>query len=98
MQSSEQSNSRAQVAAPKGSAEVGIPQGLAYETDDDFFHVTCHIEENLKEKIKKGGYVDLERLLPKDKTGVKVSEENKLEFFLQRWSCLLCTSVGQVQW
>ena len=31
--------------------------------DDDFFHITCHVEKALTQKIKKGEYVDLERLL-----------------------------------
>ena len=37
-------------------------------SDDDFFHMICHINSNLKTKIEAGDYVDLEKLLPKDKT------------------------------
>ena len=37
--------------------------------DDDFFHITCHIDSALKQKIERGEYIDLERLLPKDKGG-----------------------------
>ena len=33
--------------------------------DDHFFHITCHIEQSLREKIEKGEYVELERLLVK---------------------------------
>ena len=47
-------------------------------SDDDFFHLTCHIEPNLIHKIEKGEFVKLEKLLPKDKLGSK--EENKLEW------------------
>ena len=36
-------------------------------SDDDFFHLICHIDSNLKEKIENGEYVDLDKLLPKDK-------------------------------
>ena len=36
-------------------------------TDDDFFHLICHIESSLKDKIERGEYVDLDKLLPKDK-------------------------------
>ena len=46
--------------------------------DDEFFHITCHIEDSLKTKIEKGEYVELERLLPKDRSR-KVSDENKME-------------------
>ena len=33
------------------------------DTDDDFFHMTCHVEDSLKAKIQRGEFVDLERLL-----------------------------------
>ena len=38
------------------------------DSDDDFFHVTCHVDKNLKQKIRNGEYVDLEKLLPLDKS------------------------------
>ena len=33
--------------------------------DDEFFHTTCHIDAVLKEKISKGQFVELEKLLQK---------------------------------
>ena len=33
--------------------------------DDEFFHITCHLDSALKQKISKGEFVDLEKLLPK---------------------------------
>ena len=41
---------------------------LAANDDDDFFHLTCHVDAALKEKIEKGDFVDLDRLLPKTRT------------------------------
>ena len=38
------------------------------DDDDEFFHVTCHIDNNLRGKIGRGEFVDLEKLLPKGKT------------------------------
>ena len=38
-----------------------------FDQDDEFFHVTSQIDPNLKSKIERGEFVDLERLLPKDK-------------------------------
>ena len=35
--------------------------------DDDFFHHSSHIDNTLIQKIEKGEYVDLEKLLPRDK-------------------------------
>ena len=49
-------------------------------SDDDFFHLTCHIEPSFIHKIKKGEYVELEKLLPKDKVGARNVEENRLEW------------------
>ena len=55
---------------------VDIGSGVS---DDDFFHLTCHIEPSLIHKIEKGEFVELEKLLPKDKLGGKM-EENHLEW------------------
>ena len=48
-------------------------------SDDDFFHLTCFIEPSLIHKIEKGEFVELEKLLPKDKLGGR-SEDNRLEW------------------
>ena len=47
-------------------------------SDDDFFHLTCHIDSALWSKIERGEYVNLEKLLPKFKG--KYSEETRLEW------------------
>ena len=44
--------------------------------DDDFFHVTCHVDPILKAKIEKGEYIDLERLLPKQRSSLTGNEDN----------------------
>ena len=33
--------------------------------DDEFFHTVCHIDPNTREKIEKGGYVELDKLIQK---------------------------------
>ena len=38
-----------------------------FDQDDEFFHVTSQIDPGLKSKIERGEFIDLERLLPKDK-------------------------------
>ena len=53
---------------------VGIPDIGAGVSDDDFFHLTCHIDPSLFHKIEKGEFVELEKLLPKDKLGGKNDE------------------------
>ena len=47
--------------------EVQIPNIGCGVSDDDFFHLTCHIDPNLIHKIEKGELVELGKLLPKDK-------------------------------
>ena len=44
-----------------------IPNIGAGVSDDDFFHLTWHIDPNLIHKIEKGEFIELEKLLPKDK-------------------------------
>ena len=68
--------------AERNKAELRIPQGnnsgfqefkqlikdlLADKDDDDFFHMTCHLDSQLVLKIKKGLYVELEKLIQKPK-------------------------------
>ena len=57
-----------------------IGEGL---TDDDFFHLTCHIDGNLKEKTGWGDFVDLDKLLPRDRLfdgRTNMADENMLEW------------------
>ena len=51
------------------------------DDDDEFFNVTCHIDPNLKQKIERGEYVDLEKLLLKDPSGgaININDESKVE-------------------
>ena len=81
---------KASVAPPKGRSDnnpdvdhlISMIQTIRskYEDneDDDFFHVTCHVDMNLKEKISKGEFVDLERLLPKNRSQM-MSDSDKTE-------------------
>ena len=59
-----------------GMQILNIGSGVS---DDDFFHLTCHIDPNLIHRIEKGEFVELEKLLPKDKLG-KNGEDNRLEW------------------
>ena len=45
------------------------------DNDDEFFHLTCHIDASLKDKIEKGEYVELEKLLPK-RGSAKMGDDN----------------------
>ena len=74
---------KASVQPPKGRS-LNIQRLLEYMDDDDeFFHVTCHIDPSLKAKIERGEFVDLERLLPKDKLcsggNIAYESESKVE-------------------
>ena len=53
-----------------------------FDQDDEFFHITSQIEPGLKLKIERGEFVELERLLPKDKFGGRnANEEIKKQLF-----------------
>ena len=55
-----------------------------FDQDDEFFHITSQIEPSLKSKIERGEFIDLERLLPKDKFSSSIrggSEELNRQLF-----------------
>ena len=64
---------RANIVAPKGRNLMGD------DNDDDFFHITCHIEQGFRENIQNGDFIDLERLLPKERRN-SLNEEQRLEW------------------
>ena len=68
------------------SVMLDIGSGIS---DDDFFHLTCHIEPSLIYKIKKGEPVELKKLLPKDKINSNGREENRLEWVQRDGGTLL---------
>ena len=66
-----------QVEAQRGEMadRISKPQGVVPpvsheindDDDDEFMHMTAHIEPSLVKKIEHGKFVELEKLLPKDK-------------------------------
>ena len=80
------------VSVSRDSADVRqvVGSGLS---DDDFFHITCHIDDNLKRKIENGEFVDLDKLLPKDNGTlhgrINMSSETKLEWVQSEGSTYL---------
>ena len=55
-----------------------------FDSDDDFFHVTGHLDPVLKAKIERGEFVELEKLLPKDKYSMHNVSANEPLFQLIR--------------
>ena len=62
-------------------------------TDDDFFHLTCHIDTSLKRKIENGEYVDLDKLIQKESNifnpRSNMTNETKLEWVQSEGSTYL---------
>ena len=56
-------------------------QAFSESNDDEFFHITCHVDRNLRLKIEKGEFVDLEKLLPKEKK--RFGDNNVMELVNQ---------------
>ena len=50
-----------------------------FNQEDDFFHITCHVDATLKSKIEKGEFVELDKLIPKDPTK-HMYDYGKMEF------------------
>ena len=61
---------KASLVAPKGNLPKEIDDNIMLmrqlDNDDDFFHISCHVDKLLKTKIEAGEFVDLERLLPRE--------------------------------
>ena len=59
-----------------------LKKQMVYDTDcdDEFFHIMCHIDPALRMKIEKGDFVDLERLLPKNRSQM-FKEDNAMQFY-----------------
>ena len=62
---------KAKLPPPTGELTTGQLSNLlrSLDDDDEFFHITCHIDKTLKQKIECGEYIYLEQLLPRDKGG-----------------------------
>ena len=65
-----------------------------YRSDDEFFHLTCHIDDGMVKKIEAGNYVDLEKLLPKEKSH-KLSDETRLEWVHREGGTFLVPAGGK---
>ena len=74
--------------AEQFKASVAAPQGIVtnqyfeedLKDDDDFFHITCHVEPSLAEKIGRGEFVDLKKLLPRSKGNLFNEPKTELIF------------------
>ena len=47
-----------------------------FNQDDEFFHITSQIDPNLRQKIERGEFIELERLLPKDEFGSSLGSDH----------------------
>ena len=60
------------IQAEQFKAAIAEPAGMSPKlpnsvTDDEFFHLLCHMEPSLVSKIENGEYIELEKLLPKER-------------------------------
>ena len=66
--------------ASEGQYDFSKFLGILTESqDDEYFHLTCHVEPALKERIENGLFVDLERLLSKTRSQI-MTDEQKIQF------------------
>ena len=60
------------IALEKPTPGMIIPSNVrmgnsGLDEDDEFFHLTCHVDHLTRSKIEQGEFVELEKLLPRDK-------------------------------
>ena len=71
---------KAMVEQLKGNFDFSeLKHWMSMNEDDEFFHITCHVDDQLKLKIEQGAYVDLAKLLPKTRFQT-ASEEQHMHF------------------
>ena len=63
--------------SPQGIPQIEYPSNI----DDEFFHITCHIDQGLRSKIEQGQFVELEKLLVKDRPFMKQGANNRMGLF-----------------
>ena len=77
------------IEAEKFKAAVNTPQGISanvhyangmVKDDDEFFHITCHVDTNTIARIERGEFVELEKLLPKKQTTVRHGTKVRVDF------------------
>ena len=61
------------------------------DDDDQFFHVSCHVDATLKSKIERGEYVDLEKLIPKNRSQM-LSDDRRLQIVQRDGETFIGTS------
>ena len=71
-------NYRATLDQPPGTVHGQFSPNQNFSADDEFLHITCHVDGPLKQKIERGEFIELEKLLPKDPTK-KLTNDGRME-------------------
>ena len=71
---------KATIFRPTGNFEP-ILNSTSTHVDDDYMMLTAHIDEAMQLKIQKGEFVDLARLVPKDK--VLIEDDQRMQLVMQ---------------
>ena len=74
------------VETEQNKARLDLPPGtnmINYSdvVDDEFFHITCHVDPAIKSKIEQGQFVELEKLLTKNKPFTKAGSDSRMGLF-----------------
>ena len=52
-----------------------------FDQDDEFFHITSQIDPGLCSKIERGEFIELEHLLPRERSGSKFGDDLNKQLF-----------------
>ena len=66
-----------------------------FDDDDEFFHITCHIDETLKTKIRNGEFVELEKLLQKPTSLTYREEASRLQLINKEGASYLVPAIDK---
>ena len=69
---------------PPNENPIEYLKKLLSDEDDQFFHTICHIDPQLKERIKCGKYVELEKLLIKNKLMRPGRDDDRMELQIKK--------------
>ena len=83
---------KATVSAPNQGKDIFLTDNeklnqildyIKQNQDDEFYHVTCHVDARLKQRIQNGEYIELETLIPKHR-GQMMKEDQRLQQYVSK--------------
>ena len=88
-------SSKIRMFQPPGTSQQinqNINQMFSVLADEDYMYLTAHVDDSLQQKIQRGEFVDLARLLPRDR--VISEEDNRMQLVIKDGSSFWVPATG----